>query len=239
MMNIEVSSAAAATIWELLCSSSQPIDAQEISRQAGLPLVRVSSMLGKFALVGLVDRTEVASTQAQAPVVPVAKGRKAKQEVAPVQSPGFLFQARRSMDAMTYATAVEIGIPLFLLEKTVSLSNTDKKEAFRLAETGQVDRAREEAKEKRRQEIAMQLRGRAATKAAATDLAKLVQDVSRVAPVAEPLDQEIKKVLPPDILLSPSTVVRENPTMTKVRMEIARQAAQALESLILAMEKAR
>lgn len=237
-MSIEVSSAAAASIWELLCYSPVPMDAQTISRETGLPMARVSSILGKFNLAGLVDKVPSPVVKQPEPVVSVGRGRKVKQELPVAPTVGASFVAHRDMDAMTYATAVEIGIPLFLLEKTVSLSKKSRKEAYRLAETGQVDQAREQAKQRRREEIQSQIRGRAATKAAATDLAKLVYDVSRVVPVELPLDDEIKKALPAEVSATRTTLA-ESPALTKVRMEVARQAAQALEALVLAMEKAR
>lgn len=237
-MSIEVSSAAAASVWELLCHSPVPMDAQTISRETGLPVARVSSILGKFNLAGLVDKVSSPAVAQPEPVAAVGRGRKVKQELPAAPAVGASFVARRDMDAMTYATAVEIGIPLFLLEKTVSLSRQNRKEAYRLAETGQVDQAREQARQRRREEIQSQIRGRAATRAAATDLAKLVYDVSRAIPVELPLDDEIKKALPAEVSATRTTLA-ESPALTKVRMEVARQAAQALEALVLALEKAR
>lgn len=239
-MNIEVSSATAASIWELLCSSSTPLDAKKICQETGLSMVRVSSMLGQFTLAGLVERQEVELPPEPAPT-PVARGSR-RGNVQPLSQPSgpvVVFSAQRSMDAMTYATAVEIGIPLFLLENTVSLSKRVKREAVKLAEMGHVDAVIEQAKEQRRQQIQSQLRGRAATRAAATDLAKLVQDVSRVTPVELPLEKEIQQTLLPDALVSPTSSITETPALTKVRMEVARQAAHALEALVLALEKSR
>lgn len=198
---------------------------------------RVSSMLGQFSLAGLVQRNEVEVSQ-ETEVGSTAGSRKT-QNPDPTPGPMVVFSARRDMDAMTYATAVEIGIPLFLLENTVTLSKKAKREAVKLAEMGEVDAAMEQTRIQRRQQVQSQLRGRAATRAAATDLAKLVQDVSRVAPVELPLDKEIRETLLPSATLSPAASTTETPAMTKVRMEVARQAAHALEALVLAMEKSR
>lgn len=246
-MNIEVSSVVAASVWEALCASSVPVDAQALSRETGIPMARVSSILGKFNVSGLVQRQQVVVDTAQVPeemAVAAGRGRgasKRAREQAPVSGPVALvcFSPCRSMDAMTYATAVEIGVPLNLLEKTVSLSKQMRREAFKLAESGEVDAALERSKERRRQEVEDQVRGRAATRAAATDLAKLVQDVSKVVPVAVPLNEEIKRALPENAVMSPMMELRETPALAKVRMEVARQAASALESLVLAMERVR
>lgn len=234
-MNIEVSSDVAASIWEALCASSGPMTADAISRQTGVSVSRIHAMLGRFQLAGLIDRDD--ATPLPTPVQEASgRGRKARPEVAPtLPQPGFT--ARKSLDSMAYATAVEIGIPLFLLERTVSLSKQARRRAFQLAESGEVDAARQAEAARRQQQARAALRGRAASRAAATDLAKLVQDVSRVAPVTVSLEKEVRALVAPSV--KTTTTATETPALAKVREEVARQAAQALEALVQALERPR
>ena len=141
---------------------------------------------------------------------------------------------------MSYAIAVEIGIPLYLLEKTVSLSKDEKKKAIKLAESGEVDATLEADRERRKKEAKDALRGRAASKAAATELAKLVRDVAKVAPVVIPLDKTIHSILPEECRNSKVvSQVSESKALNQVKMEVAKQAANALEALIKAMERSK
>jgi len=119
----------------------------------------------------------------------------------------------------------------------VTLSKQDRRMAFQLAESGEVDAAREAQIAKRRKRVKTALRGRAASRAAATDLAKLIQDVSRVTPVSLPLEKEIQSLLIPSVKAKSELV--ETPALAKVRKEVAAQAAQALEALIKAMDRQR
>lgn len=233
-MNIEVSSDAAASVWEALCAAQGPVVVEDVSRLTGISLSRVSAILGRMHMAGLVDRHAEVPSLASVQEVP-SRARRARPEPAPALLPGF--SARRSLDSMAYATAVEIGIPLFLLERTVSLSKQARRHAFQLAETGQVDAARKSQAVQRQRQARATLRGRAASRAAATDLAKLVQDVSRVTPIAIPLDQEVRKLLPAAV--KSSSVAVETPALVRVREEVARQAAQALEALVQALERPR
>lgn len=234
-MNIEVSSDVAASVWESLCEAVEPLSAADISRSTGVSLNRVSTMLGRFHLAELVERIEGVPA-AISPVVSGGRGNKGHQEQPlMVQMAGF--KAKRNLDSMAYATAVEVGIPLFLLERTVTLSKQDRRMAFQLAESGEVDAAREAQIAKRRKRVKTALRGRAASRAAATDLAKLIQDVSRVTPVSLPLEKEIQSLLIPSVKAKSELV--ETPALAKVRKEVAAQAAQALEALIKAMDRQR
>ena len=234
-MNIEVSSDAVASVWEALCAAQGPVVVEDVSRQTGVSLSRVNAILGRLHMAGLVDRHAEVPSLASVQEVPSRARRARPEPVAPTLLPGF--SARRSLDSMAYATAVEIGIPLFLLERTVSLSKQARRHAFQLAETGQVDAARKNQAVQRQQQARATLRGRAASRAAATDLAKLVQDVSRVTPIAIPLDQEVRKLLPAAV--KSSSVAIETPALARVREEVARQAAQALEALVQALERPR
>jgi hypothetical protein len=258
MMNIEVSSADAASIWEALTSAAEPLECDVICRQTGISAVRVNSMLGKFLMAGLVERRQPTADQIQAAAEKSeeqsrqARRRAAARDVKTLRqpppqitaTPGFV--ANKSLDSMAYATAVEIGIPLFLLERTVSLSKQARRQAFHLAESGQVDAIREAADKRRQKEARATLRGRAASRAAATDLARLVHDVSRVAPVTAPLAREFSQLFAsvPSADRAPNGAARviseqpvETPALAKVREEVSRQAAQALEALVNALER--
>ena len=56
-------------------------------------------------------------------------------------------------------------------------------------------------------------------------------------PIAIPLDQEVRKLLPAAV--KSSSVAVETPALARVREEVARQAAQALEALVQALERPR
>lgn len=172
------------SVWEALSKESEPVSGDTLRKKTGLSLSRIYSALSKMAEIDLLETADKTHN---------------------------LWSSRKRLDAMSYARGVEIGIPLLCLESTIALSVTDKKQAEKIAASGKVDQEqqmRREQKVRARQNI---LRGRAASRAATTDLAKIVQDA-----------QDAFKV---------------NGPKNRVQEEIAKEAARALEALVTAMEK--
>ena len=140
-------------VWETLALSKKPLTPEAISDENGLSvglIVRGLSTMRQLRLVEVVD---------------------------PLPKPTYMATLR--LDAMRWAIALEEGIPLSVLEKHASLAIAERQEALRLASTGEVDRARQQQRDelkKQREEI---LRGRAATRAAATDVARIAEDARR------------------------------------------------------------
>ena len=175
---------ALASLWEFLVTRDSPVDSVTIRRETGLASSRVISGLAKLSeieLLALADKKNDA------------------------------WELKKTLDAMDWARAVEIGVPLICLEKTMALSTQDRRRAEQALTSGVIDQERTQRthkKVKKRQDI---IRGRAASRAAATDLAKIVEDAHQA------LSQKSSKV---------NDVFRQ-------------EASKALEALIQAMEKTR
>jgi hypothetical protein len=214
------------TLWEALAAAHRPLSANDLRDRTGLAMPRLRAGLGRFAEVGLLD--------------------------ASLSSPGQSWCARQQIDALTYARAVEMGIPLDILERTVGVSVQDRSRAQELAANGEVDadrERRERGKELRRRVV---LRGRAATRAATTDLARIVQDAQDAwggdllgalnSHISEEYEsQSASNVVEQsssdaqlDAKVSPVAVIRE-----AVRDTMRRQSSQALAALVAALERAR
>lgn len=172
-----------AGVWETLSKENDNVSGEILSKKTGLNLAKVYTALNKMNEVELLDVADSANNQ---------------------------WLSKKKLDAMAYARAIEIGIPLFCLEKTVALSVTDRKQAEKFALSGVVDAEqmeRRENKVKKRQTI---LRGRAATRAASTDLAKIVQDAQEAF---------------------------NGGKVNRIQQEIALEAARALDALVSALER--
>lgn len=173
-----------ATIWEFLSGKSEDVSSDDIRMETGIPLPQIYIVLNKMDQVDLLEKAD-------------------KKQNA--------WKSKKRLDTILYARAVEIGIPLLSLENTIDLSLDDKKDAERIIYNGIIDKEKQERVEnkiKHRQNV---LRGRAASQAATTDLAKIIQDTQ------EALSKE------------------SNPSL--VQYEILREAVKTLEILIDALEK--
>ena len=175
---------ALAGVWEFLASQTSPVDSTTIRRQTGLPLTRIVSALSQLSEIKLLL---VADRQQD------------------------LWELKKPIDALDWARAVEAGVPLLCLEQTMSLTVQERKKAEKALSSGQIDEertGRRHRKAKERQDV---IRGRAATRAAATDLAKIVEDAHTA------LSQKSSKV---------NDIFKE-------------EASKALEALIQAIERNR
>lgn len=171
-------------IWMALSSESDAVSALELQAKTGIPKIKIYTALSKMKEVGIMKLADKNNDQ---------------------------WISHKSMDAMSYAMAVEIGIPLYVLEQTVSLSVLEKKEAEELAISGKVDEDRKKRNKAKAKKRTQHIRGRAASRAATTDLARIVGDAQKA------LEKSDKK--------------------SAVHEEFKKQASAALEALISAMEK--
>ena len=240
---VELSDSSMAAVWEALTSAPAPLTAAELVRISGLSLVKVQGTLGKMAGAGLLDRIEPTEadheaakeeTKRQRTAARAAAARRAGEAAGRTRQapPEVLavprFKPRLRLDPMTYAVAVEIGVPLMLLERTAVLSKSSRQKAFRLAEAGKVDDHQEAQQAKARRVRRSVIRGRAASKAAASDLARLMDDVHAGMGVSPSVKARRSKAP-----LAPATPVEA------VRQEMLTQVREALDALVSAMEGAR
>lgn len=137
-------------VWEALARSPGAMSPEQVVDETGLDMRDVVVSLSGLRQVRLVEIS------------------------APLPKPTYLSSTQ--LDALRWAVALEEGIPLSVLEKYASLALAGRKEALHLATTGAVDRIRSEAKDDRRRQREEVLRGRAATRAAATDVARIATD---------------------------------------------------------------
>jgi len=127
-----------------------------------------------------------------------------------IDFPDGSFSPAATITPLLFARAIEMGVPLSVLETTVELSIPVKKEAFKIASSGTLEKDHKKQRkvlEKKRNE---HIRGRAATRAAATDLARLINDTSSA--LGDSVSSEI-------------------------HLAIKKEAEKALETLIQALEK--
>lgn len=115
----------------------------------------------------------------------------------PLPKPTYLPALR--LDALRWAVALEEGVPLEVLEKYASLATGGRQEALRMASDGSVDRAREDHKNERKKKREEFLRGRAATRAAATDVARIADDtrvmIERIQKERSDIPKEVLAIL--------------------------------------------
>lgn len=140
-------------VWETLALSKKPFTPEAIADENGLNVAQVVRGLSALRQVRLVENID------------------------PLPKPTYIATLR--LDAMRWALALEEGIPLSVLEKHASLAVAERQEALRLASTGAVDRAREQSREEKKRHREEILRGRAATRAAATDVARIAEDARK------------------------------------------------------------
>ena len=137
-------------VWEALARSKGAMSPDQVSDETGLEMRDVVRSLAGLRQVRLVEIS------------------------SPLPNPTYLPVTQ--LDALRWAVALEEGIPLNILEEHASLAMAGRQEALRLATSGAVDKVRENAKQERQKQREEVLRGRAATKAAQTDVARIADD---------------------------------------------------------------
>lgn len=139
-----------ATVWEALARKGSALSTPGIVSETGLPKAHVAGALGRLRESNLISLHE-----------------------AP---PNATFVASLVLDAWRWAHAVDLGIPLSALEKYAALPARQRADALRVAGRGEVDESKRRRKEEQAESRRQLLQGRAASKAAATDLARLAED---------------------------------------------------------------
>jgi len=155
------------TVWETLALRGEPLGIKELAPATGLDAVSLRRALGDLVRVGLL-------------------------KVIEASSPAPRFSAITQLDAIRWARAVELGVPLPVIERLGSLEKRGRAEALRAASDGTLDRMRTRERNTRRKKREDLIRGRAASKAASTDLALLSKDLEvalRQSPVQNGLDE--------------------------------------------------
>jgi hypothetical protein len=164
-------------VWRALALSDKPMNAQEISVSESLPAGDVRRAVAALGQSGLVLRDPSANPPA--------------------------YRLQRELNALQWAQAVEAGVELDDLENHARLRAGEREQdVLKVAARGEVekDRARQAARRRTVQEE--RLAGRRASRAAQTDLARLVADVKaaflvlpQAAPDASPEDEALRKAL--------------------------------------------
>ena len=154
-------------VWEFLATLDKPQTSQELEDLTGQPAVKVQRILGSFKNEKLVDISN---------------------------SNGALhYRAILELDALRWAQAVGLGVNILLLEKYASLSQKDKTLALKMTVDGSIERVEEERRQEKiaiRQEV---IRGKAASKAAASELAKILKDTESALSYAVSAGEVAKK----------------------------------------------
>jgi hypothetical protein len=138
-------------IWELLINSEVALHAADIAASLGADSAPVRSTLAGLRQAALV----VVTTTAPAPRA---------------------YQGCRTLDAMAWARAADLGVHLNLLEKWAHLETRDRRLALQLATEGEVERLREiETAGKKADRHDRRLK-KVKSQVAATELGQLVTD---------------------------------------------------------------
>lgn len=138
-------------VWETLASKGQPLTNEELSRETGQPDVVIRSCLGRLRQASLVEASAT----------------------SPVR-----YSVVLGLDALRWAQAVSLGVGLLSLERHAGLSSSVRAQALKMATDGSLDKLEERARAEKRRTRDAVLKGRAASKAAASDLAKILEDTT-------------------------------------------------------------
>jgi len=160
-------------LWSSLAEANLALTSQELAQRTGLSVANTQIGLARLRQALLVDVVGAAPYQA--------------------------YQAILKFDALRWAKAVGLGVGLLSLERHASLSSSDKAKALKMASDGTLDQLEAEERQEKISRRDAVLRGRAASKAAATDLAQILEDARRAltssgTPVA-PRDREVANLL--------------------------------------------
>ena len=146
-----------ANVWECLAEAGGPITAVSIHKKTGTSMGKILSALRILEEVDLARKQNKDENKNE---------NKNENE----------WSLSSSLSALDYARAVEVGVPLSCIEGTVGLSVQEKKKAEKAIHSGAIDKERLQRQQKKLETRKNVIRGRAATRAAATDLARIVQD---------------------------------------------------------------
>lgn len=180
-------------LWDTLAEAGVSLSSHELARKTGLSLANAQVGLARLRQAQLVEGLGAAPYQA--------------------------YQAVLKFDALRWAKAVGLGIGLLSLERHASLSALDKAKALKMTTDGTLERLEDEErqeKQRRRDEV---IRGRAASRVAATDLAQIQDDINRaLGSFGAPRDSKDREAV-------------------NLLHQIQQETGKALEGLILVMQK--
>lgn len=138
-------------VWDMLASKGQALTSEEVARETGQSNMAARSSLGRLRQANLVE----VSTDTPA-----------------------RYLAILSLDAMRWAQAVNLGVTLLSLERHAGLSSSARAQALKMATDGSLDQMEEKARAEKRRSREAVIKGRAASKAAASDLARILEDTN-------------------------------------------------------------
>jgi DNA-binding transcriptional regulator GbsR (MarR family) len=148
-------------IWEAMVVSEKPVSIKKIAEETGIDIIVLRKTIGNLLRNGLVSTENPTSNNP-------------------------LFIGVKNLDAIRWARAVEMGIPLSLVEKYAVLEKKERAEALKAATDGTLEAIKNAQKQELAENRHRILKGRAASKAASTDLALLAKDLEealKLAPV--------------------------------------------------------
>lgn len=146
-------------VWGTLAEQAQPVSVADLAKLAGQALVKVQTVVSRLRNHGLVE-----VVQAQPMTVQVA----------------------RELDPLRWAQAASLGVDLLLLERHARLSASARAEALRISTDGTLERVERRRQQEKSRARASIIEGRAASKAAATDLAQILRDTQAAQAAATP-----------------------------------------------------
>lgn len=162
-----------AVVWHLLAVSPISLNSQMIADEESLVAGEVRLALAHLNRSGLLWRD-----QSQSPPT---------------------YRIKQELNALEWAQAVEAGVNLADLETHARLkAGQSAQDVLKIAATGGVEKNRQKQDKRRRDAHQKWLEGRSATRAAETDLARLVADVQAAfssTMLGLPDDDEVKKAL--------------------------------------------
>lgn len=143
---------ACGTVWEALATARNSLSAQDLSDQ-GIETNDVRTALSRLQNAGLV--TKISAT------------------------PRPVYNAVIHLDALHWAKAVEMGVSIDRLERLARLDSAGRSQALEMASNGELENAKRNAQEEKARRRQEYLAGEAASRVAATDLARLLDDTQQ------------------------------------------------------------
>ncbi len=140
-------------VWEELARAKTSLSAKQLSVACGVDLAAIMAAIARLRQTRL---AEVATPLPDTTYLPILK-----------------------LDAIRWAQALELGIPLTVLERYAKLSSGSKNDALRVATDGTVDKETQRHIQEKQEARLRLIEGRAATKVAASDLAKIEEDAAK------------------------------------------------------------
>lgn len=151
-------------VWDILAESGKPMDANDLVLETGQPLLAIQSCLARLRKSGLL-RVEG-------------------------QPPHATYQVDLDLDSLRWAQAVSMGVGLLSLERHARLSASAKNRALQMTTDGSLDEIEERERQKKKKQRDEAIRGRAASRAAASDLALLLEDTTAALSSAQNMDEK-------------------------------------------------